>query len=157
MFSFFIQHILGHLPYWIWPFLAGVGAGVYLLLDATSTVTSIVPQVKGYALAIKAVCIAVILSSVFLFGAEGTLNIYKQQEQKDKQVVAVAKQASKDTNTQVANNLTAADNEVKIRTVYVNTYIHDNAAQINADCKTIDTNAWTAYNRAVTNATGAKQ
>jgi hypothetical protein len=151
MFSFFIEHILGHLPYWIWPFFVGVGIAAYFILGIASIVASLAPQYKPFVSYARAICILVVFGSVFMFGAEGTINVYKAEHIKDAAVVAVGEQASKDTNAQIKNDLVDKQGDVKTNTVYVTKYIHDNAGAINTGCDKIDDAAFDAYNQAVTN------
>jgi len=156
MFSFFIQHILGHIPYWVWPFFIGIGIAIYAVLGVASIIAKFAPQIASYIPIARFASIAVIFVSLFMFGAEGTINIYKQQEITNQTVVAVGQQASTDTNTQISSDLTYKQGDVKTKTVYVTKYIHDNVTQINKGCDKIDDSAWDAYNQAVTNSGESK-
>jgi len=154
MFAFFIHHILGHIPYWFWPFFIGIGIAAYFVLGIAGVVASLAPQFKPYVSAARLASVAVVFFSVFMFGAEGTINVYKQDQQVDEGVVAVGKQQSEDTTKQIASDLADKQGDVKTNTVYVTKYIHDKAPQIDAGC-TISDEAFDAYNQAVTN--GANQ
>ena len=162
MYSFFIENILGHIPVWVWAFFIGIGGVVNVLLFMPSTVTSIishVPAIKNYLVYAKAIAIAFLVISLIMFGADGAVQVYKQQTlanvAANKGVIDVATQASAGVNEKIDATLAGKDAVVAERVRYITTIIHDSATTINTDCKLVDDAAWQAYNNAVNNTTGA--
>ena len=73
MFSWIIELILGGLPSWIWPAIAGGGFVVYSL----SAVLGTFPAFKPYAMFIKPLGAVICVGGIFMFGGAGVTAIYQ--------------------------------------------------------------------------------
>ena len=147
MYDFLVNHVLGHLPTWIWPFITGIGVcGIVF-----AGVIAKVPQFAPYALFVKPVAIAIVVVGVFMSGAASVTSVLKQDLVAAEQRAAVAEQAAKDANTQLSAALAKNDQLVASNKNNVAAAIKANKAAIDAQCKTLDDNTWALYNRAILN------
>lgn len=124
MMSWIVNLIVGNIPVWIWPVLAGAGAGVYFVVGFLSRL----PQIKPWALIIRPLAVILCLFGVFMSGGSGVTSIY-QNEIKDMQAKVKATEAqSQETNT-------------VIQKVYVDRVkiIHDNKQAVQARIQTAKT------------------
>lgn len=147
MFNLIVNHFLGNLPVWLWPFVAGAGFGVYFLLG----VLGHFPQFKIYATVGRPIAIIVMVLGVFLYGGAGVLAIQQQALEEAKQRVAIAEQASADATQALANVLASQASATKDRSLGVKKTIQQDRTVINADCNKINDRAWADYNSAVKN------
>jgi len=152
MFSWLITQILGHLPTWLWPAIAGGAGTVYLLAHIISNF----PNLKAYALFIQPVSFIVIVFSVFMYGGAGVTEILQAQLKDQEAKIAVAQQASNDTNKAVKTKIIHDTKVIHDTRVVVQKEIQHDAAQMNADCK-LDSLAIKDLNDAAKNPLGASK
>jgi hypothetical protein len=150
MFSFIVNHFLGNLPTWIWPFMAGGGFAVFFMAG----IAGHVPPLKTYAMIAKPVAFIVFVIGVFCYGGAGVIAIQQQQLLEAQHKTELAEQASADASKQLAQALAANEHLVKGRGYGVTQIITKDKAKIDADCKRINDDAWEDYNRAVKNSSG---
>jgi len=146
MFNWIVQYVLGDLPTWIWPAVAGAGLGVYFLAG----ILGHFPQIKPYSIFIRPVAGIVIVMGIFMYGGAGVVSIYQTQIKEMEQKVAIADQKSKDANallSQAQAQKTKVIHDVQI--VYKN-QINQSATKLDADCK-FDKTASKILNEAATN------
>jgi hypothetical protein len=147
MFSFIVNHFLGHIPTWVFPFMAGGGLAVYFMAG----IAGHVPALKTYAMIGKPVAFIVFVIGVFLYGGAGVIAIQQQELIEAQHRVELAEQASKDATDKLAQALAANEHLVKGRGYGVQQIIAKDRAKIDADCRRINDDAWEDYNRAVKN------
>ena len=146
MFAFVVHYLLGNIPEWLWPALAGGGFTVFLL----SGILTHIPQTKLYAVFIKPVAVIAMLVGTFMYGGAGVVAIY-QQDLKDAQAkMALLQQQSDDATKQLTQALKANENLVKGHAFGVHQQAEQNRTVINKEC-TINDVAFDTYNRAVKN------
>jgi len=131
MFSWIIELILGGLPSWIWPAIAGGGFVVYSL----SAVLGTFPAFKPYAMFIKPLGAVICVGGIFMFGGAGVTAIYQAQVEEMKHKVELAEQASKGANDLLAEKSKAKAKVVHDVTVVYRDRIKEVEKQIDADCK----------------------
>ena len=148
MFELIVNHFLGNIPEWVWPFMAGAGFATYIIAG----IAQHIEPVRIYALVARPVAIVVMIIGIFLYGGSGVLAIQKQALEEAHQKVALAEQASADASKRLSDALAASEHLVKGRGYGVKQMIKQDQAAINADCAKINDKAWTDYNRAVKNA-----
>ena len=147
MFGFIIDHMLGMLPAWLWPAVAGGAFAVYLLAG----ILSHIPAARLYGRLIKPVSFVVLLVAVFLYGGAGVTAILQAQIKEAEGRIAVAEQASKDVNDRLADALKNKKEVIKERVLIVKQAIEVHRDQINADCRLVDEAARKYYNQGVKN------
>ena len=147
MFGLIVNHLLGNLPAWLWPFVAGIGFGIYFVLG----VLGHFPQFKIYATIGRPIAIVVMVLGVFFYGGAGVLAIQAQALQEAEQRVAVAEQASADATQALAEALVSQASATKDRSSGVKKTIQQDKTVINADCNKINDRAWADYYSAVKN------
>jgi uncharacterized iron-regulated membrane protein len=131
MFGWLIQQVLGNLPSWIWPALAG-GSFVINLL---SGILSHLPQFKPWHLFIKPLSWVGILVGVFMFGGAGVTAIYKAQLQEAQKEIAVAQQKSSDANTSIKTKVVTRTQVIHDKQIVYQDRIKEVTKTIDADCK----------------------
>jgi hypothetical protein len=131
MFSWLITQILGNLPTWLWPALAGAAGAVYFLAHLISNF----PNLKAYAFFIKPVSFAVIIFSVFMYGGAGVTAILQAQLKEQEGKIAVLQQASKDTNKAVKTKIIHDTKVIHDTRVVIQKEIQHDASKMDADCK----------------------
>jgi hypothetical protein len=146
MFSWLVEQMLGNIPTWTWPALAG-GAFVINLL---SGILSHLPQFKPYHYFIKPVSWVGILVGVFMYGGAGVTEIYKAQVKELKVKIAVAEQASTDANTAIKTKIVTKLQVIHDKQVVYQDRIKEVTKEIDADCK-FDKDANKILNDAATN------
>jgi hypothetical protein len=151
MFGFIVNHFLGHIPDWIWPFSAGAGFATFIIAG----IAEHIQPVRIYALIARPISVVVMIVGIFFYGGAGVLAIQKQALMEAEQRVQLAEQAAADATKQLADALAANEHLVKGRGYGVTQIINKDKSKINADCKKINDDAWEDYNRAVKNS-GAK-
>lgn len=147
MFAFIVNHLLGHIPTWIWPFVAGAGFATFIIAGIAQHIAPI----KLYATIARPISVVVMIVGVFFYGGAGVLDIQAQALQEAEKRIAVAEQASADANKALSDNLVSQASATTGRGKDIHQTIKQDKAKINADCKRIDDQAWADYNRAVKN------
>ena len=147
MFELIVNHFLGNVPTWVFPFLAGGGIAVYFLAGIATHVAPI----RIYGLIARPVAFIVFVLGVFFYGGAGVIAIQEAALKDAQQKAELAEQASKSANDKLADALANKEHLVKGRAYGVSQIIKDNRAAINAECKRISDVAWQTYNRAVKN------
>jgi hypothetical protein len=147
MFELIVNHFLGPLPIWVFPFMAGGGFTVYILAN----IASHVPPLKVYAMIARPIAFIVFVLGVFFYGGAGVVAIQQQALQEAQHKIDLAEQATKDANLRLAQEVASKDHLVKGRGYGVKVIIQKDAAKIDADCRRINDDAWEDYNRAVKN------
>ena len=94
MFTLIVNHVLGHLPEWIWPAAAGAGLALYFLFG----IISHFPEMKIYGTIGRPVSFLIFVIGVFFYGGAGVLQIQQELIKEAENKIAVAEQASKDVN-----------------------------------------------------------
>lgn len=143
MFGFIINHILGGLPIWFWPFMAGVGVGGRVIVG----ILSHFPQFKPWAFIANIICTVIVLVSVFMFGGAGVTAIYQQAIVESNNAKVEAKQESNVVNTDVSNKTKAEVKVIHDVQIVYRESIKQDAAKIDSEC-TIDPTAITDLNKA---------
>jgi hypothetical protein len=147
MFELIVNHFLGHIPTWVFPFMAGGGLAVYFMAG----IAGHVPALKTYAMIAKPVAFIVFVVGVFLYGGAGVIAIQQQELVEAQHKVELAEQASKAATDKLSQALAANEHLVKGRGYGVKQIIEKDRAKIDADCRRINDDAWEDYNRAVKN------
>ena len=146
MFAWILQLILGNVPSWAWPALAGAGFAIYLL----SGILSHIPQFKPYAMFIKPVAGVTIVFGIFMYGGSGITAIYQDQIKEMEAKVAIAEQKSNDANNLLAANTTNKNKVIHDVQIVYKDRIKQVTKIIDADCK-VDPQANKILNDAATN------
>jgi len=147
MFELIVNHFLGNIPVWVFPFMAGGGVATYVIAG----IASHIQPVRIYALIARPIAFIVFVLGVFFYGGAGVIAVQQQALAEAQQKVALAEQAAADATKQLADNLANQEHLVKGRGYGVSQTIKQDRAVINADCKKINDQAWADYNRAVKN------
>jgi len=144
--SFIISIMIGFLPSWIWPVLAGMGIGTWFLFGMLSKI----PGVSSYSRVIKPAAIAVTVFGIFMYGGTSVAEIYQERIQEMEKRVAAAEQHSTDVTELVQ---TKSEQQIKFirktRIVYKNR-IKEVEKLVDAECK-IDKTALDILNNAAIN------
>ena len=148
MFTFIVNHFLGNIPTWVFPFMAGGGLAVFVIAG----IASHIQPVRIYALIAKPIAFIVFVLGVFFYGGAGVIAVQQQALEEAKQKVALAEQAAADASKQLSDALAANEHLVKGRGYGVTQIIKGDTKIINSDCSKINNTAWEDYNRAVKNA-----
>jgi hypothetical protein len=151
MFELIVNHFLGHIPVWVFPFMAGAGFATYIIAG----IAQHIEPVRIYALIARPISIIVMILGVFFYGGAGVIAVQQQALAEAEQKIALAEQAAADATKQLSDALAANEHLVKGRGYGVGQMIKQDRAVINADCRRINDQAWTDYNRAVKNAGSA--
>lgn len=147
IFEFIVNHLLGHIPTWVWPFVAGAGFATYVMAGIAGHIES----VRMYGVIAKPVAIMVMILGVFFYGGSGVLEIQARALAEAQQQALLAQQASNNVNTQVRTVVVTKQKIIKInRDRMHEVIVHDQAA-IDMDCNRINDVAWTDYNRGIVN------
>ena len=147
MFEFIVNHLLGHIPTWVWPFVAGAGFATYVIAG----IAEHIEPVRIYGVIAKPVAIMVMILGVFFYGGSGVLEIQARALAEAQQQALLAQQASNNVNTQVRTVVVTKQKIIKInRDRMHEVIVHDQAA-IDMDCNRINDVAWTDYNRGIVN------
>jgi len=147
MFELIVNHFLGHIPVWVFPFMAGGGLMLYFLAG----IASHIPPLRIHALIIRPIAFITFVLGVFLYGGAGVVAIQQAELLEAQHKIDLASQATKDANTQLQTVLDNQKNLVKGRSYGVKVIIEKDKAKIDADCARINDDAWEDYNRAVKN------
>ena len=131
MFSWLLEQVLGNLPTWLWPTIAGGSAVVYFLAHIIGNF----PNFKPYALFIKPVAFVSILVSVFMFGGAGVTDILQAQIKEQEAKAAAAEVKSQETNVVVKKVYIDRVKKVKELQIVYQDRIKEIEKRIDADCK----------------------
>ena len=131
MFSWLIQEVLGNLPSWLWPAIAGGGFAIYFF----SGILAHLPQFKPYAMFIKPIAGIIMVSGIFMYGGAGVTAIY-QEELKDAQhKVELAEEKSNSANDLLAQKTQTKTKVIHDVQVVYKDRIKEITKTIDADCK----------------------
>jgi len=147
MFELIVNHFLGNIPTWVFPFMAGGGVATYIIAG----IASHIPPVRLYALIARPVAFIVFVLGVFFYGGAGVIAVQQQALQEAQQKTQLAEQASADASKQLADALAANEHLVNGRAYGVKQIITKDKAKIDRDCAKLNDDAWEDYNRAVKN------
>lgn len=147
MFELIINHVVGRIPDWIWPFAAGGGLAAYFVFG----IMNHFPQLKWYVLVGRPVSFTVFVLGVFFYGSAGVLTLQQQALQEANQRVELAQQASISANVELQTVMAGQTHLIKGRSYGVRQQIIHDQVVIDRDCNRINDTAWTDYNRAVKN------
>jgi hypothetical protein len=131
MFNWIINLILGNLPVWIWPALAGAGFVVSIL----SNILSHIPQFKPFHFFIKPLAILVMVGGIFMYGGAGVLAIEQQAIEEMKAKIAVAEQQSADANALLAQKSSQNTKIIHDTKIVIQKEFIADAQKIDAECK----------------------
>jgi hypothetical protein len=152
MFTFFVNHILGDLPLWIWPFVAGAGFGCYFLAG----VGLHFPNIKPYAMIARPVCLIVFILGVFMYGGAGVAAVYKQSIEEGREERAVLSQASGDATTAVDVKTNTGEKVIHDTQIVYRDRIKEVAKVVNSEC-VLDSRAVGILNDAAKDPVGASK
>jgi hypothetical protein len=147
MFSFVVNHLLGHIPVWIWPFTAGAGCGAYIIAGILQNF----PNFKPWMIFIRPICILVTVLGIFMYGGAGVVAIYQAQILAKENEIKVAQQTSDDANIALGIVMSGQKTIVIQNKTEISKRIKKVQQQIDKDCSIIDAEAWELYNDAVYN------
>ena len=147
MFELIVDHFLGNVPTWIFPFMAGAGFAVYII----SGIAQHIEPIRIYGLVARPISIVVMVVGVFLYGGAGVIAVQQQALLEAQHKVELAEQASADAAKQLADNLANQEHLVKGRNYGVGQIIAKDKSKIDRDCARLNDDAWEDYNRAVAN------
>ena len=152
MFELLVNHFMGQIPVWVFPFMAGAGFALFIIAG----IASHIQPVRIYALILRPVSFLVFVAGVFLYGGAGVIAVQEQALKEAQAKVDLAESQAKDANAQLAQALADKDHLIKGRSYGIKTVIQVKKEIIDRDCNKINSTAMDLYNRAVKNqATGA--
>jgi hypothetical protein len=152
MFSWIIETILGGLPEWTWPAVAGGGFAVYFF----GGVIGHFPTFKPYMLFIKPLGLLVCIGGIFMFGGSGVNAIYQAQIKEQQAKIAVAQQASSDANANIQTKIVTKTKVIHDTQIVYQEKIKEVEKKIDADCK-LDPEAIGIINGAAKNPLGVSK
>lgn len=147
MFELIVNHLLGNIPTWVWPFTAGAGFAAFII----SGVAQHIEPVRIYGLVARPISVIIMVLGVFFYGGAGVLEIQAQALAEAKNRIAMAEQSSADANKLLSQTLSNKEHLINGRSYGVTQVIKRDTTAINADCNKINDRAWNDYNRAVSN------
>jgi len=131
MFSWMIELILGGLPSWIWPAIAGGGFAVY----SFAAIIGHFPAFKPYTIFIKPVGIIACIGGIFMFGGSGVTAIYQAQMEEMKHKVELAEAQSATANAKIETKIITKTKVIHDTQVVVQERIKEVEKRIDADCR----------------------
>ena len=149
MFDLVVHYVLGHIPEWLWPALAGGSFVIWFF----SGVISHLPQFALLGRLIKPLAFMTMLLGVFMYGGAGVIAVYQADVKEAEHRAAIADEKSKSANQALDQALKANQHLIKGRAYGVAQIIEKDRAKIDADCARLNHDAWEDYNRAVKNTT----
>lgn len=147
MFEFMVNHVLEHIPVWVWPFVAGAGFATYII----SGIAQHIEPVRIYGLIARPIAIVGMILGVFFYGGSGVLEIQSRALAEAQHQAQLAQQASSNINTQIRTVIVTKKKIVKINRDRIHEVIVHDQAAIDMDCSRINDIAWSDYNRGVVN------
>jgi hypothetical protein len=147
MFELIVNHVLGNIPVWIFPFMAGIGFATFIIAG----IAEHIEPVRIYALIARPVSIVVMILGVFFYGGAGVIAVQQQALAEARAKLAVAEQASADATKLLTQALANKEHLVRGRGYGVKQIVVHDKQIIDADCAKINDQAWADYNRAVGN------
>lgn len=131
MFGWVLELILGNLPSWLWPAVAGGGAAVFFF----ASIISNFPTFRPYTLFIKPVGFAAVIFGTFMYGGAGITEILQKQIEEQKAKVAVAEQAAKDANENIKTKIITNTKIIHDKQIVVQEKLVQDSSKIDAECK----------------------
>ena len=128
MFTLIVNHVLGHLPEWIWPAAAGAGLALYFLFG----IISHFPEMKIYGTIGRPVSFLIFVIGVFFYGGAGVLQIQQELIKEAENKIAVAEQASKDVNDKLQQVIKDNEHLIKGRGYGVKQVIDRKSTRLNS-------------------------
>jgi uncharacterized membrane protein (Fun14 family) len=147
MFELIVNHFLGHIPTWVFPFAAGAGFGLFIIAG----IAQHIQPVRIYALVLRPIAFIVFVLGVFFYGGAGVVAIQQEAMKEAQHRIDLAEQASKDSNDKLVAALAANAHLIKGREYGVKTQIIHDRVLIDKDCAKINETAVDDYNRAIRN------
>jgi hypothetical protein len=90
MFELIVNHFLGNMPVWVFPFMAGIGFGIFIIAG----IAEHIEPVRIYALIARPVSFIVFVLGVFLYGGAGVVAIQQQALLEAQHKTELAEQAA---------------------------------------------------------------
>lgn len=146
MFDWIITAVLGNMPIWIWPAVAGAGFTIYLLAG----ILIHIPEIKPYAMFVKPVGAIACVIGIFMYGGAGVTAIYQAQIKDMQNKVAMAEQKSNDANALLSEKVTNNTKIIHDKQVVYKDRIKEVEKIIDNDCK-VDLQMTKILNSAATN------
>jgi len=146
MFPLLIIHIIGNIPTWVWPAIAGAGYGAWIVTG----ILSHFPNIKTYAVVIKPVCIIITIFGIFMYGGAGVISIYQAEIQAMEKKVAIAEQKSDDANKLIEQKSKQKIKVIHDRQIVYKERIKEIEKRIDQECK-FDKDALDVLNNAALN------
>ena len=152
MFNFIINHFIGNIPVWVWPFMAGAGFGVYIVAG----IAGHFPALKPYAWLVKLLGGVVFVAGVFMFGGAGVTAIWQAQIAEQQAKIDAAVVASKAANDKLSQVRKQKNRVLVQRQVVIQERIKTVEKRIDAECK-VDPAAIQILNDSATNPEAKKK
>jgi len=146
MFNFIINHFIGNIPVWVWPFMAGAGFGVYVVAG----IAGHFPALKPYTWIIRLLGGLVFIAGVFMFGGAGVTAIWQAQIAEQQAKIDAAVVASKSANDKLTQVRKQKNRVIVQRQVVIHERIKTVEKRIDAECK-VDPAAIQILNDSATN------
>jgi len=131
MFSWIIGLILGDLPSWIWPALAGGGFAIYFFAG----VIAHFPEFKPYTIFIRPLGGLICVAGIFLYGGAGVTAVYQAQVDAMKQRIAVAEEKSNSANALLNQKVETKTKVIHDVQIVYKEKIKEVTKTIDKDCK----------------------
>jgi hypothetical protein len=131
MFNWILNIILGNIPLWAWPALAGASFVINLL----SGILSHLPQFKPWHAFIKPLSWVGILVGVFMYGGAGVTAIQQEAIKEVQAKLAVAEEKSNGANDLIANKVQTKTKVIHDVEIVYKDRIKEVTKTIDADCK----------------------
>lgn len=152
MFNFIINHFIGNIPVWVWPFMAGSGFGVYFVAG----IAGHFPALRPYAWLVKLLGGVVFVAGVFMFGGAGVTAIWQAQIAEQQAKIDAAVVASKSANDKLTQVRKQKNRVIVQRQVVIHERIKTVEKRIDAECK-VDPVAIQILNDSATNPEAKKK
>ena len=134
MFGWLLEQVLGNLPTWLWPAIAGGSAVVYFLAHILGNF----PNFKPYAFLIKPVAFVSMLVSVFMYGGAGVTDILQAQIKEQEAKIAQAVEESNQANDELQKKIDRKNKKIKEIKDASKALIKSNRVEIDRDCSVPD-------------------
>jgi hypothetical protein len=131
MFGWILQQIIGDIPGWIWPMIAGSGFAVYMFGGFLNGF----PPLKPYIFVIRISSVVVCAGGLFLWGGAGVMAVYQAQIQEMENKVAIAEQQSQTANAKIETKIVTQTKIIHDSQVVIKEKIIKDSAKIDAECK----------------------
>lgn len=131
MLDFLVQHVIANIPTFVWIFVAGGGAGAYVLLGFLDRL----PVIGSYATVIRVISVVAFGIGMFMWGGSGISQLWQAQIQQKQQEIDIANAKSNDANVKIKYVIKEKLKVIHDRQVIVKHDIQRDAAAIDAGCK----------------------